>query len=190
MCPQFIHATYVIYIHRREGAESVEGLSPEPEAFVEKMWSCLCARDPFLENSRHYTNREDFSLALRRNESYQFFSGSMTEGTAPGPVPVPLPSSEFRRVRFFFFVSRQKLNKKVEVSYQLDINQQKNPTQPPTQPHHLSLQQNQRNTNGFDAALSRCHDMFVEGAPDDQGGAYVRLESITTDPKPRLASGK
>jgi hypothetical protein len=34
--------------------------------------SCLCGGDPFLRNS-HFSNRDDFSLALRRNDSFTFF---------------------------------------------------------------------------------------------------------------------
>lgn len=61
--------------------------------------SCLgevcCGADPFLQNSKHYHNREDFSLALRRNDSFTFFSVRVTRSatgspTSPSP-PTPTP---------------------------------------------------------------------------------------------------
>lgn len=38
-----------------------------------------------------------------------------------------------------------------------------------THPHPPRRRQNQKNVNEYAEPLSRCHDMFVEGAPDDRG---------------------
>jgi hypothetical protein len=34
------------------------------------------ARHPFLKNSKHHVNRDNFSVALKRNDSFQFFEVS------------------------------------------------------------------------------------------------------------------
>eukprot|EP00227_Mantoniella_beaufortii_P018024 CAMPEP_0197597362 /NCGR_PEP_ID=MMETSP1326-20131121/27171_1 /TAXON_ID=1155430 /ORGANISM="Genus nov. species nov., Strain RCC2288" /LENGTH=263 /DNA_ID=CAMNT_0043164029 /DNA_START=87 /DNA_END=874 /DNA_ORIENTATION=- len=65
---------------------------------------CCLSKHPYLKNSREHSNREDFTLALRSNESFSFF----------------------------------------------------------TKQRSLCVAE-------LTAALGRCHDMFVEGAPDDLG---------------------
>jgi hypothetical protein len=109
-------------------------------------------RHPFLKNSERYANRDDFTVALKRNPSFQFF-----EVSHPSPAPAGFPparAAPLLKARFH-----------LQPPPSPPLTRQLTCRRAPRAPSPLPLEQEQGNAGDrVRRALRRCHDMFVAGA--------------------------